>query len=259
MHPILVDLSGAGGTRSIGSYGVMVALGVAVACFAAVRASWRSRLDVGATFAALACVVAGSFAGAWITFAIVELARTGSLEPVLHGGGVVFFGAVPGGALAAWLAGRWLRLDWLRVLDLSIPGLAAGHALGRLGCFLGGCCYGRPFDGGWAVLYTHPLAPAAHPSVPRHPAPLYEALGLCVIGLAFAILPAKKPGDGARALAYLAAYASLRFVVELFRGDAIRGVWLGVASTSMLVAAVAVILAAGLLVRARLAERAGGD
>lgn len=254
MHPILIDL----GARSIGSYGVMVALGVAVSGFAAVRAAHRARLDVGLTLAALACVVAGGFAGAWIAFGLVEVARTGSLSWLAHGGGAVFFGAVPGGALAAAAAGRWLRLDWLRVLDLSVPGLAAGHALGRIGCLLGGCCYGRPGGGAWAVLYTHPIAPGAHPSVPRHPAPLYEAVGLLALGAAFALIPPRRAGDGSRALAYLAAYAALRVAVEAFRGDAIRGVWLG-ASTSQIVAVVALLGAAALLARGRLADRPARD
>lgn len=254
MHPILIDL----GARSIGSYGVMVALGVAVAGAVAARAAQRARADVGLTLAALACVVAGGFAGAWIAFGLVELARTGSLGWLSRGGGAVFFGAVPGGALAAMAAGRFFRLDWLRVLDLAIPGLAAGHALGRLGCLLGGCCYGRAFDGAWAVLYTHPLAPGAHPGVPRHPAPLYEAVGLLALGAVFALSPPRRAGDGSRALAYLAAYAALRIAVEGFRGDAVRGVWLG-ASTSQIVAAAALLGSAGLLARLRLADRAARD
>lgn len=255
MHPVLVDL---GGGRTLGSYGLCFALALAVAGAGAVRAASRARMDVGLTIAAVACVVAGGLAGSWLAFVAVELARTGRWQA----GGVVFFGAVPGGVLAAMAAGRALRLEWLRVLDLAIPSLAAAHALGRIGCFLGGCCYGRPFDGAWAVVYTHALAPAAHPSVPRHPTPLYEALGLLAIGLAFALRPARRPGDGARALAYLAAYAVLRIATESVRGDAVRGVWWG-ASTSQLAAAAALI-AAGVLFarvrrRARLAEEGGPE
>ncbi len=244
MHPILVDL----GARSIGSYGLMVALGVAVAAGTVLRDAHRARADVGATAAVLACAVAGGFVGAWLSFGAVELARVGSIEPMLHGGGLVFFGAVPGGVGAALIAGRLLRVDVIAALDRSVPGLAAGHALGRIGCFLGGCCYGAPFDGPWAVVYAHPLAPAAHPSVPRHPTPLYESAGLLALALAFALTPPRRPGSGARALTYLALYSLLRAATEQVRGDSIRGVWLGV-STAQIVAAAVLALAAPLLVR----------
>jgi phosphatidylglycerol:prolipoprotein diacylglycerol transferase len=246
MHPVLVELPG--GTRAIGSYGLLVLLGIAVAGGLAVRATARARLDVGAAFAVLALAVAGGLAGSWLTFALVELVRTGSLDAVARGGGLVFFGAVPGGLVAAWAGGRWLRLDVVRVLDLAAPGLAAGHALGRMGCFLGGCCFGKAFDGPWSVLYVHPLAPAAHPSVPRHPTPLYEAAGLLGIALVLAFLPLRRVGVGARAALLLALYAVLRVATELTRGDAVRGVLAGV-STSQAIAAIALVGASLWIVR----------
>lgn len=258
MHPFVGVLRFGEIERPIGAYGVLVAVGVLVAGFVAVRAASRDGRDVGLTFAALACTVAGAFLGAWLTFGLVEWMRTGSPSAAWQGGGVVFFGAVPGGAAAMLLAGRAMRLDVVRVLDLSIPGLALGHAFGRLGCFAGGCCYGRPFDGAWAVLATDPLAPAAHPPVPRHPSALYEAGGLLLLALVFALLPARRPGDGARALAYLGAYACLRFVVELSRGDAVRGFALGL-STSQLVAIGALLVVGAFFAsrgRTRVAEPA---
>ncbi len=240
MHPVLVDL----GARSIGTYGVMLALAVLVAGFSVARAAARARIDVFATLALVACTIAGAFSGAWLTFIGVELLRTGSVD-LLGGGGLVFFGAVPGGLFAAFASARWLRLDALRLLDLSIPGLASGHALGRIGCFFGGCCYGAPSDAPWAVVYTHPLAPAVDLSVGRHPTQLYEASLLVVIAMVFAVIPPARPGDGSRAALYLASYCVLRLVTETFRGDAIRGLWLeGLVSTSQLVAMLGLVLAA---------------
>jgi phosphatidylglycerol:prolipoprotein diacylglycerol transferase len=203
--------------------------------------------------------VAGGFAGAWLTFVLVEAARTGTFAALARGGGLVFFGAVPGGVAGMRLAGRAFRLDVLRVLELSLPGLAAGHALGRVGCFLGGCCFGRPFEGPWAVTAVDPLAPAAHPPVPRHPVALYEAAGLLILGLAFARVPAAHPGSGRRAAAYLVAYGALRLGTEAFRGDAIRGVWAGGVSTSQGLASFAIVLGALLLWRASQGARSQRD
>ena len=252
MHPFLGVLRLGAGERAFGSYGALVALGVFVMGTVVVRAAHRDRQDIGAVFATLALTVGGGFFGAWLAFLSVEWARSGSPMAAFFGGGFVFFGAVPGALTGMFAGGRWLRLDVVRILDLSIPGLAAGHAMGRLGCFLGGCCYGRPFDGPWAVVYTHPFAPGAHPSVPRHPVPVYEAMGLLALAFAFALWPARRPGDGRRAALYFAAYCILRAGVESLRGDAIRGLWFGgVASTSQAVAAVGLVVAGGVLLRPR--------
>ena len=255
MHPILFAVSGEGGQLVFGSYGALVALAVVLTGGLVVGASARAGMDVPLTFSALAMVVGGGFAGSWLTFGLVELARTGTLEAVRSGGGLVFFGAVPGGLIGAWVSGRTLGLDWVRLLDLSVPALAAGHALGRMGCFFGGCCFGGPSEGPLAVVYTDPIAAAAGAGpLARHPTPLYEAAGLLAIGLAFALVPARQPGSGRRALGYLAAYAILRLLTESSRGDEIRGLVHGV-STSSMIALCALLAAAAIAARRGLFAR----
>lgn len=244
MHPILTEITAFGATRPIGGYGLAVAIGVLVSASLAARAAQRIRADVGAVIAAIGYTTMASFAGAFLLFWLVTAIQTGDPLAIRSGGGLVFYGAVPTGLLASYLAARGFELPWLRLLDLSIPGIAAGHALGRVGCFLGGCCYGVPWDGAWAVTATHPLSPAAHPPVPRHPVQLYEAAGLMALAFAFAVIPARRVGDGGRAVAYVALYACLRFSVELLRGDTLRGVWVSGISTSQLVSIVALAAAA---------------
>jgi phosphatidylglycerol:prolipoprotein diacylglycerol transferase len=246
MHPILFELAHHGASRTIGSYGVFVALGVAIAGYGAVRTSIREGMDVGATFVLLAAIAAAGFSGAWITFGVVELARTGTLDAIRSGGGLVFFGAPIGGTLCALWLGPRLGLDVARLADGSVPFLALGHALGRVGCLLGGCCYGGAFDGPWAIVYTHPLAPAAHPAIARHPTQLYEALALFAIAIAFA-LAGRIGRAGTRAALYAATYCALRFVVELSRGDAIRGVWGAGLSTSQAISLAGLALALSVL------------
>ena len=189
---------------------------------------------MGATIATIGYVTMAGFSGAFLLYAIVEWARTGEPLAGLEHGGLVFYGAVPTGLGALVLASRSFRLPWLKIVDLSIPGIAMGHALGRVGCFLGGCCFGAEWHGPWSATATHPLAASAHPSVPRHPVQLYEALGLLVLAAIFTFVPARRVGDGGRALAYLMSYAVLRFTVEQLRADTIRGVFGGL-STSMLI------------------------
>ncbi|MBW2463779.1 MAG: prolipoprotein diacylglyceryl transferase [Deltaproteobacteria bacterium] len=223
--------------RPIGNYGVMLTVAILVMTGLVVRAAARARLDVGATIATMGFVWAGAGTGAFMLFVLVECLRTGTAMGAITQPGGVFFGAPAGAAVALYLSCRAFGLPLGVLADLSPPAIAASHAVGRLGCFLGGCCYGAPSDGPLAVIYTHPLAPGAHPSILRHPTPLYEGAGLLVLGLVFALVPLGAIGSGRRLLVYCAAYGALRFVIELFRGDAVRGVYFGgVVSTSQLVA-----------------------
>lgn len=234
MHPILAELSLFGVSRPIGGYGVAVTLGLLVTAAILGRAAERSRLDVGATIATIGYATVAGFAGAFALFALVEAVRTGDPFAVRDHGGLVFYGAVPTALLAVVLAARSFALPWLRIVDLGVPGLALGHALGRIGCFLGGCCYGAPWHGPWAALATHPLAAAAHPAVPRHPVQLYEALGLVALAAAFTLRRPDTVGDGGRALAYVAAYAALRLGIEQLRDDAVRGVFGGLSTSTLI-------------------------
>lgn len=250
MHPIVHEITIGGATRPIGGYGLAIAIGMLTTALLTVRAAHRAGEDVGATIACAGYTIAGGLAGAWLTFIGVEWARTGSPAAALAGGGgLVFYGAVPGGALAAWLGARGLGVPFLKTLDLAVPGIAIGHAIGRFGCFLGGCCYGAPHDGMLSVTFTDPMAPASHPPVPRHPVQLYESIGLGILALVFAAIPFRAT-DGTRVLTYVIAYGALRFVTEGLRGDAIRGLW-GPLSTSQLISIVLAVLAALALARLR--------
>lgn len=262
MHPIAYELHLFGTTRPIGGYGVFVALGVLATGLLVGRAAWRAREDVGGVIATIGYTAMAAFLGAGSFFLFVEWAR--GVDPwvsLQRGGGLVFYGAVPPSILVSFLAARALRVDWWKMVDLSIPAIAVGHALGRVGCFLGGCCYGVEWHGAWAATFTDPMAPAAHPSVPRHPVQLYESFGLLLLALAFASIPLDarwvgKPGSGARASAYLVAYGALRIGVEALRGDGVRGLFLGgLLSTSQIVSLVGIALGLVGLVRARHASR----
>jgi phosphatidylglycerol:prolipoprotein diacylglycerol transferase len=235
MLPIVGSFELFGFERPIGGYGLAVALGVLVTGTLVGRVAYRSKLDVGAVIATLGYTTGAAFGGSFLLFLIVEALRTGDPGAGLRTGGLVFYGAVPTGALVSWIAARGFQLPYLRILDLCAPAIAAGHALGRLGCFLGGCCFGAEWHGPWAVTFTHAMAPAAHPMVPRHPTQLYEAAGLMVLAFVFALAPVRRVGDGRRILAYAMSYAVLRFFVETMRGDAVRGIAWNALSTSQIV------------------------
>lgn len=129
------------------------------------------------------------------------------------GGGFVFYGGLVASLL---FLGIFKLLDKKLVykeLWPMIPALVFGHAIGRIGCFLAGCCFGKPTEFFWGVhIYDHD----------RHPTQLLEALGLLLIGT---LIVRKKIPTTAAATFYLVSYGGLRLVIEVLRGDTIRGHW----------------------------------
>jgi phosphatidylglycerol:prolipoprotein diacylglycerol transferase len=129
------------------------------------------------------------------------------------GGGFVFYGGLLGGLLyLAILKGLRFPLN-AEVLWCLIPPLTIGHAIGRFGCFLAGCCYGKETDLFWGV-FLH--------GAKRHPTQLLEFVSLLALGLF--LLRSKKPKTELVSI-YLMTYGLLRFGIEFLRGDLIRGTW----------------------------------
>ena len=100
----------------------------------------------------------------------------------------------------------------LAALDLFMPPLALAHAVGRIGCFLNGCCYGKPTALPWGVLFPPDI-------LYRHPTQLYEAAALAVIFLLLKRIERRSPPAGTVLLAYGLLYGAWRFLVEFLRAD----------------------------------------
>ncbi len=126
------------------------------------------------------------------------------------GGGFVFYGGLVFGALFTIFFGVKQKLS-LKDFEFTIPLLALGHGIGRIGCFLAGCCYGTHCELPWAIELN---------GISRHPVQLYEAFILIVFaGILIQRLKKNKPLISL----YFLVYAILRFILEFFRGDEIRG------------------------------------
>lgn len=142
------------------------------------------------------------------------------------GGGFVFYGGLIFGLIFYFIYSLWLKKFNSQKSYLLIPGLVFGHAIGRLGCFLTGCCYGAQCDLPWAIKMEGEF---------RHPVQLYEAVALFCLGFLTLKWIKKNKTNLYVVTHYLLTYCILRFVIEFFRGDEIRGVfWLSL-STSQLI------------------------
>lgn len=135
-------------------------------------------------------------------------------------GGFVYYGGFVAAALTVAFLARRYRLAFWSVADAIAPALAIAHAIGRVGCFLAGCCYGKATSGACAVRF-HDATPGG--GIFRHPTQLYEAAAELLIFGALLVHASRRRRSGSTFLLYVALYAVARFVVELFRGDADRG------------------------------------
>jgi phosphatidylglycerol---prolipoprotein diacylglyceryl transferase len=245
VHPELARLHLFGFERIIYWYGVLMIAGVAIGIAVGVARAPRFSLARFDVLAVGLLGLVGGLVGGVVVYDVVQWRAIVADPRLLLRPGLVFYGGFLGGAAAAWAYCRAWGVSLARVADAGAPGLALGHAIGRIGCLLGGCCYGRP------VAPDFPLA-VQLAGTTRHPTQLYEAAGLVVIAVGTALLPAaviRRPG--ATFLVYLGAYALLRFFVEPFRGDdAERGFfvthWL---STSQAIALAMLAVSAVLLYR----------
>ena len=152
-------------------------------------------------------------------------------------GGLVFYG---GFILAALVIFRYVRKHQLcmsRILDICAPAMAIGHAFGRIGCFIQGCCFGRPcswfgavYPPGTAPAARYPdmesvflnmknLGKAAASSVKLLPVQLFESAGNLLLGVALLFLFRKIRKTGTIASVYFISYGIMRFILEFFRGD----------------------------------------
>ena len=276
MYPVLFTLRVGGREIGIHSYGVLIAIGLALGILLAYRQARRVGLDGGRVLDAAFWMTLTGLVTSRLAYVLVN---AGDFARVcIHGsgsgdgggiglsrsfgrvfadcarvfavwqGGLVFLGGVAG---AAWVAYRFAKREgwsFAVVGDLFAPALALGHAFGRLGCYAAGCCFGKASTAAWAVAFPRgsvaydelaaagAIAPGADLTPPLHPTQLYEAVGeLAIAAALIALRPRLARRPGALLFGYLAAYALLRFAVELCRGDVARG-WIAELHTPRLAA-----------------------
>ncbi|MBI5415388.1 MAG: prolipoprotein diacylglyceryl transferase [Candidatus Omnitrophica bacterium] len=209
MHPVICQF----GPVTVYSYGLMLAVAALVCGFLAAREARPTGIPSEVIYDLVFWLVISGVVGARLFFIFLNFSffLENPVEIVMiQKGGLAWHG----GLVAAGLTGIWFvrkkKLPLTRMLDLTAPYIALGEAIGRIGCFLNGCCYGRETP--WGVYF-----PVHHARL--HPTQLYSFAGLLVL---FFVLKwyrriSSVPGDVFAA--YLFGAAMLRFVVEFFRAD----------------------------------------
>ena len=235
-------------------YAVMVFIGAAVMCGAAVLlAKKRKTVPAEDIFYMLLYAGIGCLVGAKLLYIIVSVddywLEDKSLKEnmrywaaVLMSGGLVFYGGLIGAFLGALRYCKHFKIDFRESMHIVIPTVPLFHAFGRVGCFMAGCCHGIEHDGIFAVTFTN--SPAAPNGVPLLPVQLFEAMGNLALAVVLTVLFLRNAGISLGGF-YLVCYGVMRFMLEFFRGDDIRGSVLALSTSqwiSLLVLAVGITL-----------------
>jgi phosphatidylglycerol---prolipoprotein diacylglyceryl transferase len=247
MHPILIHTP----WLDIHTYGVLVAMGFLVGLAVAARNARFQGLNPELISDLGVWLVIGGMAGGklfhvvffWNDF--IAGWREEGIRSLREG--FVFYGGFIGASVAGLVYTRIKQIEFWKVADCCAPGVAIGHAFGRMGCFFNGCCYGKPCSFPWAVRFPPPHQIAG---IPVHPTEIYEALGNVLIFLGLTANFRRKKFDGQIWWWYVLSYGVLRFCVEFFRGD-YETYYFGIFTFGHVVATIMIVVAGAALILCR--------
>jgi phosphatidylglycerol:prolipoprotein diacylglycerol transferase len=222
MYPELFKI----GPLTVHTYGVLVATGFLLGLGLAVRQAKREGIPPNKIVDLGFYILLSALIGSRLFYVMINagyyLKNPLDIFKVWEGGLVFYGGLVLTVPTVLWYVKKNALSVW-STADLFAPSLAIGHAVGRIGCFYAGCCYGKPAEGlPWAVTFTDPQT-LALVGIPLHPTQIYESLGEFTIFLVLITLRRHRSFNGRLFVTYVMLYSVLRFIVEFFRGDIARG------------------------------------
>ncbi len=253
MHRILLSI----GTLRVYSYGFMLALAFIAGTYLATVRAKRHSISAALVTDLVFYILLSAVAGARVLFVAVNWSyyRDHLLDILkVWEGGLVFYG----GFLLAFGVAAWFlkkhRLSFLKIADIFSPSLAIGVAIGRIGCFLNGCCYGK-ISWHWGICFPARGEPPAFAqqvldgllpfgatqSLPVIPAQIYESLGGVAIFLILVWLERKKRPEGFLFAAFMFLYSISRFIIEGFRYYESSFVLFGTLTVSQLISALLIV------------------
>ena len=246
IRPVLFSVNG----WAVPSYSFFMMLAVAVGLLLFWRETRRQQAASERTFYVLLGALFGGVLGAKVPMIVLYwremLAELPRLTLLISSRSIV--GGLVGGAIGVWLVKRRLGITGRRG-NLFVPGIAAGVAIGRLGCFLRGCCSGKPTGLPWGVDFGDGIA--------RHPTQLYEALFMVVV-LAVGLVAVRRFPEPAGMVfkVFMIAYFAFRFLIEFIRDEKV--VWQGFTLFQLVSIAMVLFYAADVAILIRKEQEARG-
>ena len=231
MQPILVEFPLWG--IKIHSYGVTILLACTGALWITVWRARREGLEASSVYGLAGWLFLGGVIGARALFVIQYPESIHSAVDLIRSwqGGNVFYGCIMGGLAGSLIYWRRRPFPFWPMADAVAPALAVGVTLGRIGCFLNGCCFGSVCELPWAVRYARGshawlaqieqgvLPLIADYSLPVHPTQLYSAFaGAAILAILCGYYPRRRR-DGEVMALLMVLYPLTRWLIECLRGD----------------------------------------
>ncbi|MCK5542299.1 MAG: prolipoprotein diacylglyceryl transferase [Desulfobacterales bacterium] len=224
MHPILLKFS----SFTLYTYGFFVALGFFSAIMISRIFAKKNDIDPQTMTDLIFTILVSALIGARLMYVIINFGYYKSdLIAIfkLWDGGLVFYGGFITSVLGCYIFIKIKKLELWRTADIVAPSVAFAHAIGRIGCFFAGCCYGKECSVPWAIKFSNPdsLAPLG---VLLHPTQLYSVVSNLLIFFILLVIYKLKKFHGQVFFSYLLIYSIFRSYIETFRGD-FRGDFFG--------------------------------
>ncbi len=238
MYPELFKV----GPFTVYTYGVLLAASYLLGLRLAMSRAKQWGLDPNRVLDLGIYIIIAALVGAKLLLLIVDFDQfkdPAELLNLARLGGVFYGGLILAVAVAFWYIARH-RMPFWTTCDVFAPGIALGHVTGRLGCLAAGCCYGKPTDLPWGIVFTNPLALAnvgTPLGIPLHPTQIYEAGASLLILVVLLVSEKRGPRFAGRTFwSYMFLYAVMRYIIEIYRGDPRGSV--GIFSTSQFISLV---------------------
>ncbi len=254
------------GTINVYAYGFMLTIAFVVGTIVTVYAAKREQVDSEIILDLIFSIIIGALIGARLIYVVLKLdefltyetTMVGDQEQLkfllmptlkkmiaIHQGGLSVHGGVIGAMLLSGIYVRMKQLNFWKLADLFAPALALGTAIGRIGCYLNGCCYGVPCknpDAWYAVSFPLNTHTGITPE-PRHAAQLYMmALNLIIFFILKGMYKNRK-FDGHVFLMWVALYSIARFFQEFFRFEVSSDVIFGYVTVAQLASVIFAFIA----------------
>jgi phosphatidylglycerol:prolipoprotein diacylglycerol transferase len=270
------------------TYGFLLALAFIIGLYVMAKLAERDGLDKQKVYDLGLWVLAASLVGSKLLMVITEWdvyyrdnpRQIFTLDFFRSGG--VFYGGFIGAVVASAIVMRIYKLPWWRTADAFAPGIAIGQAIGRIGCFSAGCCWGKPTTAFCGLHFTekgHEITGVPtvvnHLSDPiqqniwaerlgglaaplyLHPTQLYEAGATFLIFIVLLLIFRRRRFYGQVILAYALLYSVARFIIEFWRDDP-RGEIAGLSTSQFIAIFLFIGAVIGFIWRVRVAAKSGG-
>lgn len=227
MYPIAFTLFG----KSIHFYGVCIAIGFICATLAMLYKRKRAGMTADQIFDLAMLALFTGILGARLLHVIQNWDSNSGLLWIIRidQGGLVFYGGFILAITSVCIYARRKKISIPALLDVTSPAIAIGHAFGRLGCFLQGCCFGKVAPQGTWGAVRFPYYPESSIEAKMYlpdgmtralyPTQIWESAANLILCAVLLILCKKFRRPGQIAGIYLITYAVIRFILEFFRGD----------------------------------------